>query len=133
MIMAKSVSMRTPFLWQSHWRRWGIVVMALTLGLRLLIAPGYMPVFNDGSITISMCTGQGAVDVQIPGKKPSAPQQGDCAYAGLSGISTLGEVPQIDVLAHVQTPLPAQTPAYACPHIGAAAPPPPATGPPSLI
>ena len=133
MIMARSVSMRTPFLWQSYWRHWGIVVLALALGLRLLIAPGFMPVFNDGSITISMCTGQGAIDVKMPGKKPLAPQQGECAYAGLSGVPTFGEVPQIDLLALVQTPLPALTPAYARPHIGAAAPPPPATGPPSLI
>lgn len=109
----------------------GLWLVACALALRLVVAPGYMPVLGPDGVTISMCTGQGAVSVHIPGKSvPTMP--GGCAFASFA-VATAPEVPAIVAPPALLAPV-AQVliPLLRALHIGVPAPPPPAIGPPSL-
>lgn len=112
--------------------RIGLWLFACALALRLLIAPGMMPVVSAKGITIELCTAQGAVEVTLPGQPVHDPDRGQCPFAAL-GIAPLLAAP-----APLAAPQPAATasqpPALrlARPHIGAPAPPPPARGPPAF-
>lgn len=126
--------MRLPVTPASHrFRTIGLWLVACALALRLFVAPGFMPVSGPDGITISMCTGQGAVNVHIPGKSdPAMPTMGGCAFASLA-VAVTPEIPAM-VMALVILPPVAQLliPLVRAPHIGVPAPPPPAIGPPSL-
>lgn len=109
-----------------------LALVALALALRLLIAPGFMPVAGPQGFTVSLCTAQGPVDVQIPGKAPAQTAHDPCPYAAL-GFPPL--IPAVAALAGLPVPLAraiVAAPGLQRPHIGAPAPPPPSTGPPLL-
>lgn len=117
-----------------RFRMLGLWLTACALALRLIVAPGFMPVASSDGFTIALCSGQGAASVHIPGKSdPAMPGGGSCAYAALA-VATAPDVPAVllppVVLAPVAKIL---IPLVRSPHIGVPAPPPPAIGPPSLI
>lgn len=112
----------------------GLWLVACALALRLVIAPGFMPVVGADGFTIAMCSGQGATSINIPGKSdPAMPGGAGCAFASLAA-ATAADVPAVLSAPSVLAPV-AQIviPLVRVPHIGVPAPPPPAIGPPSLI
>lgn len=117
----------------SPFRTLGLWLTACALALRLIVAPGFMPVRSADGFTIAMCSGQAATGVGIPGKSPAMPGGGSCAYAALA-VATAPDVPAVLVPPMVLAPVAhILTPRVRSPHIGVPAPPPPAIGPPSLI
>lgn len=117
-----------------RFRTLGLWLTAFALALRLIVAPGFMPVANGDGFTIALCSGQGATSIHIPGKSdPAMPGGNSCAYAALA-VATAPDVPAVLVAPMVLAPV-AQIliPLVRSPHIGVPAPPPPAIGPPRLI
>ena len=117
------------------WRGIAATLIALAIALRLLIAPGMMPVATPNGITITLCTAEGAktVLVDLGDKAPASKAQDPCPYA------MLGLTPLLTSAAPFAAPLLAWAgsshglfPKLLCPHLGVPAPPPPATGPPFL-
>ncbi|HWW65477.1 MAG TPA: hypothetical protein VNZ43_12000 [Sphingomonadaceae bacterium] len=112
-----------------------LAFIALALALRVVIAPGFMATATPaGKIVVTLCSGNGPIEMSLPGKSTPAHQSHDpCPYAA---IGTPPLAPQPPLLAAL--PLPpvpptvAPNPAEDRPHIGAAAPPPRPTGPPAL-
>ena len=60
-------------------------IFAAALLLRVLVPTGFMPSIADGQLTVSICTGYGAKQVQIavPGKEHGSVAS-PCAFADLS-------------------------------------------------
>ncbi len=117
------------------WRRFGLALIALGVALRVLIAPGMMPVPTSAGVTLTLCTAQGPVAYQldIHGKQPASAAHDPCPYAAMGAIPLVA-APVALAVVHVITPLALAPfkPADVRPHIGAPAPPPPSTGPPLL-
>ncbi len=119
-----------------------LALLAFVMLLRVLVPAGYMPTTDaDGIIRISICTGMGAqaafidrdgkLHKETPGSGHHDPQP--CGFGVLSfGLDATPDIelpaPAIDPDATVLVAL--QT--ISIGH-GLAAPPPPSTGPPSLI
>jgi hypothetical protein len=113
-----------------------VLVVAFALFVKLLVAPGMMPVVDAGGIRITLCTGSGPVEAVLDLGGKHHGDQGKAAHEpcafGLLGIGglTAGDT-SFDIAGLAPTPLPA-----ALPPLPARAPPvaapPPATGPPSL-
>ncbi|MFZ4747916.1 MAG: DUF2946 family protein [Sphingomonas sp.] len=117
-------------------------LITVAMLLRLVIPAGYMPTTDaTGAIRISVCTGTGAqtayvdrdgkVHKEAPDGKHQDPQP--CGFGALSvGLATT--LVATLVLPSVVANL-AIIAAHAAPSVGKglAAPPPPSTGPPSLI
>jgi hypothetical protein len=127
--MRRRVTLASP-----RFRTLGLWLVACALALRLVVAPGFMPIVGADGFTIAMCSGQNAVSVPVPGKSdPAMPGGGGCAFASLA-MATAPDVPAMLapplVIAPVSQPL---VPLVRSPHIGVPAPPPPAIGPPALI
>lgn len=117
--------MRRPALW----------LVALAFAVKLLVAPGMMPVVDAGGIRITICTGNGAVaaTLDLDGKKQNrAPMAQEACPFAMLGWGTLAAVtpylavpPFIHFIAPIAVPpLPARAPPAALS--------PPATGPPSF-
>lgn len=111
--------------------------VGLALALKMLVAPGMMPVADSHGLRITLCTGAGSVETvldlggkqhQDEGKAAHQP----CAFTAL-GMDVLGGA---DTMPTVPT-LPAPAAKLTLPPLPAKAPPPsylpPATGPPFLI
>jgi hypothetical protein len=119
-----------------------LALLALTLAIRVIVPSGYMPSTGaDGMIRVSVCTGMGATDVWIDhdGKIHKEAPTSDHHAQQPCGFGVLGL--GLDVASAAILPMPAfaddsvtvvagQT--FSIGH-GLAAPPPPSTGPPSLI
>jgi hypothetical protein len=124
-----------------RFRTLGLWLVACALAVRLIVAPGFMPVASADGITVSMCTGQGAVDVRLTGDatrhlagKSDPAMQGSqgCAFASLA-VATAPDLPAVLAAPALLSPVAAAIiPLAATPHIGVPAPPPPPIGPPSL-
>jgi len=110
-------------------------LVALAFAVKLLVAPGMMPVVDAGGLRITICTGSGpvAATLDLDGKKgKQAPMaQEACPFATLawSVLATVAPYLPVPPLVHFVAPialpsLPARAPPVALP--------PPATGPPSL-
>ncbi|WP_066808738.1 hypothetical protein [Sphingomonas asaccharolytica] len=123
--------------------RFGWLLLLVAALLARSVAPeGWMPVVNAaGGIEITVCNGAGPDDAMVLSpdgklhhKAPGKNQPGDhvCAFSGL-GIADAPPSVIADV-APITSPdaAPALGPIEAVPGRGLAAPPPPATGPPSL-
>lgn len=124
-------------------RRFGWLLLVVAALLVRSIAPeGWMPVVNAaGGIEITVCNGTGPDDAMVLSpdgklhhKAPAQGQSGDhgCAFSGL-GIADAP--PALVALATPEVTTdapPALDPLRVAPGRGLAAPPPPATGPPSL-
>lgn len=124
-------------------RRFGWLLLLVAALLARSVAPeGWMPVVNAaGGIEITVCNGTGpddamvlAPDGKLHHKAPGKGQPGDhaCAFSGL-GIADATPT-LIALAAPIASPdaAPALGPIESAPGRGLAAPPPPATGPPSL-
>jgi len=124
-------------------RRFGWLLLLVAALLARSVAPeGWMPVVNAaGGIEITVCNGTGPDDTMVLSpdgklhhKAPGKSQSGDhvCAFAGLG----VADAPPtlVALAAPILAPdaAPALDPIDAIPGRGLAAPPPPATGPPSL-
>ena len=125
-------------------RRFGWLLLLVAALLARTVAPeGWMPVVNAaGGIEITVCNGTGPDDVMVLSpdgklhhKAPGNNQPGDhaCAFSGL-GVADAPSMP-VALAAPVVAPeaAPALDPIDVVPGRGLAAPPPPATGPPSLV
>lgn len=122
----------------THARRVFALLLLCVLAIRVAIPSGFMPVADAHGITISVCTGQGAVQAFLPipqrdgSHDPHGPATAPCAFAvGLGGPL----LDPTDSALHATLPQSFDPPR---PHAMAdmtvhrlAAPPPPAQGPPS--
>ena len=124
-------------------RRFGWLLLLVAALLARSVAPeGWMPVVNAaGGIEITVCNGTGPDDIMVLSpdgklhhKAPAKGQPGDhaCAFSGLS----IADAPPTFVALVAPILAPDAGPALdridTAPGRGLAAPPPPATGPPSL-
>lgn len=112
------------------------VLFAVLLLSRAAVPVGYMPVAAPSGIVISVCAGTGPARVFIPLEKDRGQQKHKasgtpCTFAGLAG----GLTPPPVFAAILGSPALASARSLhgnvANPALPAAAPPPPATGPPS--
>ncbi|WP_295531895.1 DUF2946 family protein [Novosphingobium sp. Chol11] len=123
-------------------RHISLALIAFALLLRMLVPAGYMPTTSsDGMIRISVCTGMGAQTAFIgrdgkvhkddPASSHHDPQP--CGFGAL-GLG-LDALPKLNLLLPALAAAIAIIAAHPAPAIGRglAAPPPPSTGPPSLI
>jgi hypothetical protein len=131
--------MTGAFRTRTGWRAFGVWAVACALALRILIAPGMMPVADAGGVRITLCTGEGPVQVTVD--RDGTAHRGDhkqdkatheaCAFSSLSAASLLSDGPAYAAAEPVAPIAPA-----ARPPLPARAPPastlPPATGPPLL-
>jgi hypothetical protein len=124
-------------------RRFGWLLVLVAALLARSIAPeGWMPVVNAaGGIEITVCNGTGpddrmvlSPDGKLHHKAPAKGQSGDhpCAFAGLGVADAPPSLAVASVPAFVPDVAPLPDRAGTAPGRGLAAPPPPATGPPSL-
>lgn len=114
----------------------------LVLAMQIVVPAGFMPVQTSHGVVVTLCTGQGAVNVVVdrdsaPGRKHSgdmpAPQQ-HCPFAA-------SVQPSVPPLILADLPLPAWQLAFGPIAFALrtgiiarlAAPPPPSSGPPSLF
>ena len=111
-------------------------LVALAFAVKLLVAPGMMPVVDAGGLRITICTGSGpvAATLDLDGKKgKQAPMaQEACAFSALAWSALAVAVPHVAVPPFARfvmpialPPLPARAPPVALP--------PPATGPPAFV
>lgn len=114
-------------------RTCGLWLVACALAVRLVIAPGFMPVASADGFTIAMCSGQSVTGVNLGKTDPAMPGDRGCAFASLA-VATAPDVP-VAILPMVMpvTAAPVVAPIVRSPHVGVPAPPPPAIGPPALI
>ena len=130
---------------QSERARGLFAALALLVFAIQLIAPsGFMPVRTDRGLVVTLCTGQGAVNIlvdrgQVPGEEhhrqdEGAPVQQHCAFAA-------SVQPAVPPLALADLPLPSWQLAFGPIAFALktgliarlAAPPPPSSGPPSIL
>ncbi len=114
-------------------RTCGLWLIACALAVRLVIAPGFMPVASADGFTIAMCSGQSMTGVKFGKTDPAMPGDRGCAFASLA-VATSPDVPTA-VLPMVRpvAVAPVVAPVIRSPYVGVPAPPPPAIGPPALI
>lgn len=128
--------MRENFHRNEMMRAAALWLVALAFAVKLLIAPGMMPVVDAGGIRITICTGNGPIvaSLDIDGKhqgKQAPMAQEACPFAALAwgALANLSPLPGASRIAPIMLPL-------ALPPLPARAPPiavpPPATGPPSF-
>lgn len=117
----------------------------LVLAVQLLAPSGFMPVRTTHGVVVTLCTGQGAINVVVdrdstPVKKhhpadEGAPMQQHCAFAGAAAQ------PSVPPLVLADLPLQAWTLAFGTLALALrtgliarlAAPPPPSSGPPATV
>lgn len=112
-----------------------LAFVALAMALRVVIAPGFMAVATPaGHVVVTLCSGNGAVELTLPGKStPAQPTHDPCPYGAIAAPPLTPAAPLLAALPPVPAPAPLLVrPAEQRPHIGAAAPPPRPTGPPLL-
>ncbi|HZC16403.1 MAG TPA: hypothetical protein VE309_06565 [Caulobacteraceae bacterium] len=116
-----------------------VLAAVLLLILQVAIPPGFMLASGAGSPTgglaMVICTGRGPVQLHpdAPGKAPHSHAGTICAFAGHAGASL---VPDLAAPRRVAFFAPAALVLRAvrlAPGRGLAAPPPPSTGPPSVL
>lgn len=124
-------------------RRFGWLLLLVAALLARSVAPeGWMPVVNAaGGIEIAVCNGTGpddrmvlSPDGKLHHKAPGKSQPGDhaCAFSGLGVADAPPPALALDTPAIAPHAMPELQRLYLSPGRGLAAPPPPATGPPSL-
>ncbi|WP_083579276.1 hypothetical protein [Tardibacter chloracetimidivorans] len=116
-------------------RKLGLALIALGLAFRILIAPGLMPQASPEGLTLTLCTAQGPVEYRLDLHKaqPEPAAHDPCPYGALAAMPLLPELAvAVAPLVFEAATLLSGVPAEARPHVGAPAPPPPSTGPPTL-
>jgi hypothetical protein len=110
-----------------------LALIALAIAVRMIVAPGYMPVQTAQGVTISLCTANGPVDVELPGKAPAQKAHDPCPFGAAAVPPLLPDAPRLDAPLHALVGSMVQPrPALYRPHLGAPAPPPPARAPPAF-
>ena len=123
-------------------RRFGWLLLLVAALLARSVAPeGWMPVVNAaGGIEITVCNGTGPDDVMVLSpdgklhhKAPGKNRSGDhaCAFSGLGVADAPPTLVALAAPIFAPDAAPTLDPIDAVPGRGLAAPPPPATGPPS--
>lgn len=108
-----------------------LALIALAIAVRMVVAPGYMPVQTAQGVTISLCTAQGPVNVELPGKAPAQKAHDPCPFGAAAVPPMLPDAPRLDAPIPALAGITAQPrPAFDRPHLGAPAPPPPSRAPP---
>lgn len=127
---------------QSERARGLLAALALLVLTTQLIAPsGFMPVRTERGVVVTLCTGQGAVNVMVDrGKMPSKRHAPDDGMAGQPHCPFAASVqPVVPALALADLPLPAWQLSFGPIAFALktgliarlAAPPPPSSGPPA--
>lgn len=121
---------------------WGLPLILCALLMRVIVPQGWMPSLDHtGTIKIEMCSGLanhgGAITLDVGGHKsdPSDQHQQDhvCPFAGLSAAFDDARLPTfVAPFAFSDALLPTSLDVVSIGR-GLAAPPPPSTGPPTLI
>jgi hypothetical protein len=127
---------RTRFLIGTH-RHIALALVVLALFARLAVPAGYMPESTSQGMVISMCTGQGAVSVTLPGehKAPLQHKTGTempCAFAAGLGNAIASSVGILVAPLFVAFALPTGRAIADLTVNRLAAPPPPSQAPPAL-
>ncbi len=69
-----------------------LALLAVALLVRAAVPQGWMPETAHGTISITLCTAAGAVQMHLPGKHEPSPDhergQQPCAFGGLAHAST---------------------------------------------
>ncbi|AJP73741.1 hypothetical protein [Sphingomonas hengshuiensis] len=119
-------------------RRVFALLLLCVLAIRVAIPTGFMPIANAHGITISVCTGQGAVTAFLPipqredGQDHHGPAAAPCAFAiGLGGPLLDPTDPALRVTPASTFDAPLRSSMADMTVHRLAAPPPPAQGPPS--
>jgi hypothetical protein len=109
----------------------------LVLFARILVPSGYMPVATANGVLVTLCTGNGPVEMLLdlgrdhaPAKHDSSGMDAPCAFAGMGG-GTLAAAPVLAVFVAIEA---GRTLSRAIADLTVhrlAAPPPPAIGPPA--
>lgn len=127
--------MRECFRQNGTMRAAALWLVALAFAVKLLAAPGMMPVVDAGGIHITICTGSGpvAATLDLDGKKgKQAPiAQEACPFATLAWGVLAATVPYFAAPSFIGFVAPAVLPSLPA-RAPPAALPPPATGPPSF-
>ncbi|QGP77684.1 DUF2946 family protein [Sphingobium sp. CAP-1] len=115
----------------------------LVLAIQLIAPAGFMPVRTDRGVVVTLCTGQGAVNVVVPrGTAPGKHGQPDEGMAGRQHCPFAASVqPVVPPLVAADLPLPAWQLAFGPVAFALktgliarlAAPPPPSSGPPAIF
>ncbi len=129
--------------------RAGLLVAMFAVTLRVLVPGGYMVSQAGGRedfATLVICTGQGAMTVAVdadgkivdtkdlPGKGGGkAASDHSCIFAGFASPLQTPSLLSLAAPTHVITSAVAAPVSYQRPGLGLAAPPPPQTGPPSIV
>jgi len=134
----------------SCWQRAALGLALAALVLRIAVPAGWMPQATDGGFRIAMCHAipdaatridmaaaqallDAALDTGEPEPAKQVPGDPDCAFAGFAGPMALHDVaPLTDTVAPNEARPVFHPYRNSAPGRGLAAPPPPATGPPSL-
>lgn len=114
----------------------------LVFAVQLLVPSGFMPIRTDRGVIVTLCTGQGAINILVdrdaaPGKGDHAPDDGTTGSMPCAFAASLQ--PAVPPLILADLPLPAWQLAYGPIAFALktgviarlAAPPPPSSGPPS--
>lgn len=109
-----------------------LLLLVATLGLRLAIPAGYMPVADEHGIRVQICTGAGTTWVELdPGNSGQDQPRDPCPYGLAMGAAL--DVPQLPVLAdapaYAESVWPGLVPARL---VAARSLRPPARGPPAF-
>ncbi|HOB12972.1 MAG TPA: hypothetical protein PK680_01685 [Novosphingobium sp.] len=80
-----------------------LLLLAATLGLRIMTPAGFMPVADENGIRVQICSGAGMSYVEIDPGKPDQDQPRDPCPYGLAMAAAL-DVPQAPVLADPPEP-----------------------------
>ncbi|CAN5386577.1 hypothetical protein BH10PSE12_BH10PSE12_35880 [soil metagenome] len=113
----------------------------LVLAMRVMIPTGFMPTSTAHGVIITLCTGQGAIDVVVdrdtvpghPDDRDTAMDGQHCAFAGGASAPLLPDVLDVAMLAPWQSAFGPIAFALRTGWIARlAAPPPPSSGPPAV-
>jgi hypothetical protein len=114
-----------------------MIALVTALFLRVWVPAGWMPAATGGAFAIQPCAAAAPVPMEMHGKahhksSHKAQHEGDCAFSPLhSGATPNSSAPALVAVPLAAASLPHHAPApfFAT---GPPAPPPPATGPPTL-
>lgn len=116
-------------------------LLLLAFAARIVAPSGFMPVRTDGGVLVTLCTGEGAVKVMVErGSVPGAPDKHEraanehCPFAGGASAPVLPALAAFGLLPIWHSPTGPIAFALRTGWIARlAAPPPPSSGPPSLL
>ena len=127
-----------------RWRGLMAALALLVLAIQLIAPSGFMPVRTDRGVVVTLCTGQGAINVVVdrdsaPGGKQSSQDEGAPAQLHCSFAASVQ--PAVPPLVLADLPLPAWQLAFGPIAFAIrtgliarlAAPPPPSSGPPAAF